>query len=390
MSNRWGYRAASRLYWRINEMFRTISQRVLGPAVQMVVEEEAKAWSRFEMTPRRRLWLWRHGFLSQADVIYTVDEQSRWQYLSAYQRELTRPINGRWRAALENKLLFHYLLNSFDAHRSAVYGHLNRGRFALVDAPENGSATVHESDTLPTETADATVAAAQVADWLEADGRLVLKPIHGVSGNRIFVCSWTDGIIRVNGEEISAAEFEELVSSLDEYLICKFIEQADYAAELFPDSANTLRVLTMWDPDTDEPFIAATVHRIGTNRSAPLDNWSRGGLSAAIDLDTGELSEGVQYPYDGRLEWHATHPDTGAAIAGAQVPDWPTIRARIEAFAAGFPQLPYVGWDLVVTGEGEFTVIEGNRCSGVRVFQVHRPLLTNPRVQCFYEHHGVV
>jgi hypothetical protein len=385
------YRAASGLFWRTNEASRTVSRRVLGPAVRMIVEEEARAWSRFEMPLRRRLWLWRHGFLSQADVIYDVDERTRHQYLSAYQRELTRPINGRWCAALENKLLFHRLLDSFDSHRSVVYGHLDRGRFTPVDTPET-EPTARGSDGSPaavdaTATADA---ATRVTDWLEATGRLVLKPVHGVSGNRIFVCSSVDGSYHINGEETSPAAFGELVSSLDEYLVCEFVEQADYAAELYPESANTLRVLTMFDPDMDEPFIAAAAHRIGTNRSAPLDNWSRGGLSAAIDLSTGELSEGVQYPYDGCLERHATHPDTGAAIAGARVPDWPAIREGIETFAAGFPQLPYVGWDLIVTGPGEFTVIEGNECSGVRLFQVHRPLLADPRVRRFYEHHGVV
>lgn len=62
----------------------------------------------------------------------------------------------------------------------------------------------------------------------------------------------------------------------------------------------------------------------------------------------------------------------------------------MTALAGRFPQLPYVGWDIVVTDPGEFTVIEGNTCSGVRVFQVHRPLLDDPRVRRFYEHHDVI
>ncbi|EMA39032.1 sugar-transfer associated ATP-grasp domain-containing protein [Halococcus hamelinensis] len=378
-------RLLSKLYWRSDDELQRLSQRGVKPFLELVVHEEATAWSRFEMPLGRRVWLWRHGFISQADVLYDVDERTRHRYLSSYQRELTRPINGQWRTALQNKLLFHRLLQPFDAHRSTVHGHLHRGQFTAVDAPESDSNG--EAKNANDRTTDSV---ARVKEYLTSANRLVLKPIYGVSGNRVLICSVTDGSYSVNGEERSEREFEELVASLDGYLVCEYVEQADYADDLFRDSSNTIRVLTMWDPDTDEPFIADAVHRIGTERSAPRDNWSRGGLSAAIDRSTGRLGEGVQYPYDGSLEWHSTHPETGNAIAGSEVPGWEAVKEKLTALAGRFPQIPYVGWDIVVTDPGEFTVIEGNTCSGVRVFQVHRPLLADPRVRRFYEHHDVI
>jgi hypothetical protein len=175
----------------------------------------------------------------------------------------------------------------------------------------------------------------------------------------------------------------------DERLVCEFIEQAPYAAELYPGSANTLRMLSMWDPETDEPFVTFAVQRIGTERSAPVDNFSRGGLSAEVDLVSGELNQAVHSPYTGSLDWHDTHPETGAQIAGVEVPDWRALRDGILDIAAQFPQLPYVGWDVLITDEGEFTIIEANSCTDVTL-QVHRPLLDDPRARRFYEHHDII
>lgn len=54
------------------------------------------------------------------------------------------------------------------------------------------------------------------------------------------------------------------------------------------------------------------------------------------------------------------------------------------------PFLNYVGWDVVVTDDG-FKVIEGNNNTDIEI-QMHRRLglLTQPRVQRFYEHHKVI
>lgn len=384
------YQIGKKLYWGVDDLSRTAIQRVLRPAMRLVIHEEATAWSSFQMPFRRRLWLWRHGFLSKADIIYDIDERTHYQYLSEYQRELTRSINGRWQEALRNKLLFHRLLRPFDAYRPTVYGYLKQGRFVPIDASNHSSDPENASTATTRPTANADDAVTQVSHQLKADGRLVLKPTYGAVGNRILVCSWFDDCYRVNGDERTDTEFDALITDLDEYLVCEFVEQAPYAAELYPGSTNTLRILTMWDPKLDEPFIPFAVQRIGTNSSAPVDNWSRGGLSAEVDRDTGELSQAVQYPYGDHLEKYTNHPETETQIAGTKVNGWRTVRDKILHIAANFPQLLYVGWDVLIGEDGEFTIIEANSCSDVDLLQVHRPLLNDPRARRFYEHHGVV
>jgi hypothetical protein len=206
----------------------------------------------------------------------------------------------------------------------------------------------------------------------------------------VTLCSFVNDTYRVNGEKQTAAEFKSMVRDLDDYLVSEAVEQADYAQGLFPHSVNTLRILTMYDEEADEPYIPIVAHRIGTERSAPVDNFSSGGLAAEVDRETGELSAAAHYPYSGRLDWHDTHPDTSAQIEGIEVPHWSTVKDRVLDLAAAFSHTPYIGWDIVVTDEGEFTVIEANNCTDMDILQVHRPLLLDQRARRFYERHGVV
>ena len=129
---------------------------------------------------------------------------------------------------------------------------------------------------------------------------------------------------------------------------------------------------------------------MGNEQSAPVDNFSSGGLAAEVDRETGELSAAVHYPYAGQLDWHETHPDTDARIEGVKVPNWSAIREGVLDLAAAFSHTPYIGWDVVVTAEGEFTIIEANNSSDMDILQVHRPLLTDQRTRRFYERRGTV
>ena len=372
---------------RLFDRTRRGARRVLTE-YRRFAEKEVLTWEKawLSMPVRRRLWLWRHGFLSQADVFYDVDETNYHQYFSDFQRERAYWINDEQREALNNKLFFHWMLEPFADQRVETYGVLKRGRFhdlrSLESDGDDGVVTAGEHGT--------TDAAAWVAERLREEGALMLKPWRGSGGMGVTRCSFADGQYRIDGEERPRDDFESVVDGLDGYLVSEVVEQAAYADELFPDAANTLRVLTMYDDQRGEPFVAAAAHRIGTRRSAPVDNFTNGGLAAGVDPESGRLTAGFQFPFSGSLDWHDTHPDTGAQIAGTTVPNWPAIRELLLEMAAALSHTPYIGWDLVVTGEGEFTVIEGNNAPNIRFFQVHGPLLDDPRVRRFYERHGVV
>jgi hypothetical protein len=192
----------------------------------------------------------------------------------------------------------------------------------------------------------------------------------------------------LNREPLGWDELWARVEGLEDYIATTFVSQAAYAAAIAPGSTNTIRLLTIVDAD-GAPAIATAVHRFGTARSWPVDNWTQGGLSVAIDLVTGRLGRGAVYPRTGELAWETHHPETGAAIEGMVVPGWAEVRAGILALAERLPFLPYVGWDVIVT-DGGYTVLEGNHYSDVNLLQVHGPLLREPRVREFYRRQGVL
>lgn len=169
------------------------------------------------------------------------------------------------------------------------------------------------------------------------------------------------------------------------------MEEAEYARAIYPASTNTVRVLTMVDPDTNDAFPATALHRFGTSRSRPIDNLHAGGLSAPVDLDTGELGPAVLFPVKGRRRRDIveTHPDSGMPITGVSIPRWAAVLGQILSVATAVgDRLPYVGWDVVVTDDGS-TIIEGNGRTGFGV-QVHGPVFDQPGILRFLAHHRVV
>lgn len=184
---------------------------------------------------------------------------------------------------------------------------------------------------------------------------------------------------------------ERFLTGLDRQVVTGFVTQGRYGAALFPDTTNTMRIVTLVDPDTHEPFIARAVQRIGNARSFPVDSFSlgQGGLCALVDIASGRLGPGAMIEKNRQVSWHEHHPETGAAISGVKIPNWPDIHRGVLQCARRFAFVPCIAWDIAITEPG-FTAIEGNSATGVRVLQVHGPLLADPRVRRFYAHHGVV
>jgi hypothetical protein len=272
---------------------------------------------------------------------------------------------------LDDKLYFWSLMRVLSERVAPVLGIVRDGR--LVRIGRAGTETV----------------AAGLLYLGGDEGKLVLKPCTGRSGGEgVFTYEWRDGTHLVNGDW---ADDDELLARFGDevHIVSPYVRQAEYAAWIFPDVANTIRILTMYDDDAGEAFIAAAVHRFGTRSPGVVDNWGRGGISAGVDLASGRLTRGYAFPLGRELRVCPVHPDTGAAIEGVEIPGWSQVRDGILELADKVPFLPYVGWDVIVTDEA-YVVIEGNSRPDVNLMQVHRPLLADERVRRFYARHSIV
>lgn len=122
----------------------------------------------------------------------------------------------------------------------------------------------------------------------------------------------------------------------------------------------TARLLTGRFPDEQVECLRASLRMpVGDAR---LDNFSRGNLAAAIDLDTGRLGPAVsKYPLPtGHSFEH--HPDTEARIVGAALPGWSRLRACARRLHEHL-RIPLLGLDVTQTRRGA-RVVEANPFHG--------------------------
>ncbi len=320
----------------------------------------------FETPLKRRIEIWRSGNRDVSHKMYDLSPTGRLNYLPDLARLETYFINSSLaKDILRSKLLFTKLLETYLTVPKIV-ALVIRGKVFVEGRAGDG-----------------------ILALVDRHGSTVLKPSNSSHGRGVYRLEANP--LRLNGERISESELQALVATLDNYLITEMVQQAAYAESIFPQTTNTVRVMSFVDPDTEQPFIARAVHRFGTKDTVPTDNWSRGGLCALMDAETGRLGRGVRHiaRTGGKLAWQSHHPDTGAAIEGVHVPHWTPMCEALLGAVRALPFLLYVGWDVAVIDDG-FCIIEGNGNPDIDLLQVHGGLLSDPRVRRFYEHHGVI
>lgn len=334
---------------------------------RLMVEKELH--SKLPLPFQQRLAMYLKGFLGESYVLYQLDTNRSEQYVSDYARFVKTPhINGRYSILLNDKLLFYKHLQPFREHLPLHYGVIHNGEYLNFMDGENAFSEVLN---------------------LCQNKKCILKRMYGGAGVGLYVLESASSKFILNGAVIGESELKSLMKKMRRYLVMEHIRQHDYAAAVYPETTNTLRVLTLWDYDEGKPFIARAVHRFGADRSRPVDNWTQGGFAAPVDVESGILGKATTFPTTNRLEWFTEHPTTKKAIAGLQLPFWDEIRRKIIEIAEYVFYLPYVGWDIVIKDDG-FAILEGNNFTDVNVFQVHRPLLEDPRIYRFYKTHRIV
>ena len=319
----------------------------------------------------QRLGAWRRGYLAESPAPYGFPNNSPEDYLDDFRRRhRARHINAD-NGLFDHKLVQRSLLLSAGFPQAETIAVLARGRVLMH--PFGSRRHVGSAD--------------ELEGFLLADGgRFVVKPEDGARGSDVFAVETRDGrLVRRRGPVYEP--FHIAAAGTRPTLVERWIEQGEFWRGLFPDSANTLRVLTMWTPGEPTPFIARAVQRMGTADTVPTDNWSGGGICALVGLTDGRMSAGRMHPLKGKRYRSSfpVHPDSGSRIEGAVLPFWDEIKATALAAAALVPMNSYAGWDIFVDESGTPIIGEGNGNSDVNLLQVHGGLLAEPRIRRFYE-----
>lgn len=285
------------------------------------------------------------GFLADQYVLYDFKNNDKNEYLSEFDWYRSRYINEPFEVALNNKVICTEILK-YHIRFAENYFIKNKGQ--VLDF-ERGVRS-HED----------------IFEKLLENEKLVIKPFALGKGNGVHLFSMKEGNIYIDEKPCTKEELISFLKSRDRYVICEYMKQHEYSDRLYDKTVNTIRFITMRDVNTHNFKVFFAVQRIGTAKTIPVDNGSKGGLVAKIDLETGELSEAKCLK---TIDSYEIHPDSGNPIKGVTIPNWDDIKKEVLSVANKMPYMDFIAWDLLITDEG-VCVIEANTSSGVNIIQL--------------------
>ena len=305
------------------------------------------------------------GYMVDQVKMYDFAHNNPKDYLSEFDWYKSRDINGHYSHMLNNKVVFAEMVRQY-CSAPEIYVVKKGNRLAGMHGRKISSYD-------------------DILTLLKEVGAFVVKPVNIGKGLGVRVVKWHDGRLIHNGKPMGEGEFLEALEKSKNWHIVEYARQADYLNKIYAPSANTIRMITLRSAETKEFELCFAVQRIGASWTGAVDNGSRGGLIANVNVETGEMSE-ARTLHD--LEIYEKHPDTGAPIKGVVIPEWESIRNGVLEASANFPYLDIIAWDILPTQEG-FTVIEANTSSGVNIIQLWGPQ-RHGRLGQFYREHGVI
>lgn len=324
------------------------------------------------------------GYLGDQYMLYDFKHNDKKEYLSEFDWYRSRYINYPFDFAFNNKVICTEIFK--DKIKFAdTYFIINKG-------------ILHDFNKGPCQYEE-------VISRLRQNRKLIIKPFALGKGNGVYLVEWVENgnlksngtdvkecftkdkasHIRVDGKSVSNDCFTELLEGLDQYMICEYMRQHRYSDELYDKTTNTIRFITLRDTETHKMKVFFAVQRIGTSDTIPVDNGSKGGLVAKIDLATGTLSEARCLKNTDSYDFH---PDSLNPIKGVKIPGWTDIKQDILDLCDQIPYMDFIAWDLLITDEG-VCVIEANNSSGINIIQLWGGQ-RNGELGDFFRHYGVI
>lgn len=345
-----------------------LSQRFhMKGGMELLEESFLEDWHNRVVSPTQIWKMHRRGFTVDDWQVCKLTEDNYKRYLSSAAYCGMHPINGEYSKWIDDKLTLKYLTYGTKADIMPRYYYSIRsdGRIdRLPDAPEDGVAS-----------------AEAVLELLRREGCLAVKQTAGSGGAGFYKAEYIDGRYILNGEELSGGEILEKISGLRNYLVMEHLKPHPYFARFCPDTVNCIRYVAARMNGT--LVCASSFIRIGTKRSAPVENYTAGGVLSFLNAD-GEFSKGNLHDSERCCNIEITnHPDTGVALQG-KIPCWEKVLGAIQDFSEVFPQLDYMGFDFAVTDRDEVRLLEVNSLPCMRSPQLKESLLEGPAAE-FYK-----
>jgi len=224
-------------------------------------------------------------------------------------------------------------------------------------------------------------------------GGVVIKDRFGSDGFNVYVLQVSENNkVVYKNKDISSNELLQIVEKFKHGIIQSVVAQGNFENRMFPNSVNTIRIISVKKNNALEHEIIGALQRIGTNKSAPVDNFNQGGASALIDLEIGtigQMTTASSVDEDGNRVFYDVHPDSGERIEGQIIPHWSELKDVVIDITRKVPYFDCIAWDFVIRDDG-FSLVETNMKSSLNVFQVHGGMRNSVMGQKFMEHGWLV
>lgn len=199
----------------------------------------------------------------------------------------------------------------------------------------------------------------------ELSNSYILKPKDGEAGADIHLLSKEKNLFYLDWKIIEKTDLMRKITEIrGDIIFTEFITQHDSLRKIYPFSVNTTRILTYCDEG--QVKVAGAVQRIGTMQTGIVDNATRGGVFADIDIKTGVMSYARRFSDNIK---YSHHPDTKEQIEGCVIHRWKELLDLTLTEHQKIKFLDVIGWDLCVSKDDKIIVIEANSNPGIKIMQ---------------------
>lgn len=209
--------------------------------------------------------------------------------------------------------------------------------------------------------------------------RFIVKPSGGKGGHAILIIEKENNELKllVNGKRkpINIKELDEL------HIVQEYIKQHE-SLEFFSPSVNTTRIVTIQRKDQSVHIIGAYT-RFGVGSSL-VDNLSRGGVAAKIDIEKGVLLGSAVDRYGKEL---THHPTSNKQFDGFSIPYWEQLCELAVKTQKDLSFYKLLGMDIAVSDTGPVLIEINAIYDNVDLEQVCGPILKDEKtLEAYHEY----
>ncbi len=320
--------------------------------------EKEKSYHSRDVPFSDKLWLWRNGFNSYSNALEGINKSNFHLYLDTIRyKKHHRDYNGIFHTTIDNKAMLPFIFP--ESLIPEDYFIFEKGTFIGSNVHIEESAEEYLSRKI-------------------TEKAFIYKPVFSSLGV---------GVIELNRENFKRVTGFAKTKKRT-FVICEKVQNHAYSDTIFSGSTNTIRFHLIRDPSTRKFFIYDAIHKFGTRKSSPADNWSKGGCYFHIDKETGRIGSGFVKVVDKKIKTIKNHPDTGTQITGVKIPKWKEHTDSLLAALNKKMWLRYTGLDAVLTGQG-FKIIELNSLPDMDGLQAEKPIFSDSGAAAFFASVGI-